>query len=116
MQSDKDKQISKNLRQLKKLVALVPENKQAIAEKLAGEIAFMAATLEELKKTINEKGATDLFKQGSQQFLRENPAMKSYNTTIQRYSLLYKQLADLLPKQEQELASDNGLYEFIKKG
>ena len=110
-----DRQICKDIRQLNKLVKLVPDDRKPIAEKLVKEIAFMGKTLDELKATVEEHGAVDLFKQGSQEFLRESPALKAYNTTIQRYSLLYKQLTDLLPKQTVENA-DSALYEFLKQG
>ena len=115
MEIKKDKRICKDIRQLNKIVKLVPDDRKPIAEKLVEEIAFMGKTLDELKATVEEHGAIDLFKQGSQEFLRESPALKAYNTTIQRYSLLYKQLADLLPKQTQENA-DSALYEFLKQG
>lgn len=115
MEIKQDKKICKDIKQLNKLVKLVPDDRKPIAEKLAKEIAFMGKTLDELKATVEEHGAIDLFKQGSQEFLRESPALKAYNTTIQRYSLLFKQLTDLLPKQAQENA-DSALYEFLKQG
>ena len=34
----------------------------------------------------------------------ENPALKSYNTTIKSYTALFKQLLDLLPNTEAEKA------------
>lgn len=80
------------------------------------EITFMSKTLSELKKAIEKTGAVDLFKQGKQEFVRENPALKAYNTTIQRYSLLYKQLTDMIPKQSRETTADSELYKFIKQG
>lgn len=115
MDKDQDKQISKDIKKLNKLVKLVPTDRKAIAEKLVKELAFMAKTLDELKSAVDEKGAIDLFKQGSQEFLRESPALKAYNTTIQRYSLLYKQLNDLLPKQEAD-QKDNKFYQFLQEG
>ena len=59
----------------------------------------MAITLDELKEKIKETGTVELFKQGKQEFWRESPALRAYNTTVQRYSLLYKQLTDLYPRQ-----------------
>jgi len=73
----------------------------------------MALTLDDLKIQVEEGGTVEMFKQGSQEFLRESPALKAYNTTVQRYSLLYKQLTELLPKEAQE-GKENALYEFIK--
>lgn len=51
----------------------------------------------------------------TEEFLRESPALKSYNTTIQRYSLLYKQLTDLLPPPEVDSKKKNEVLDFITK-
>jgi len=114
MQKKKDTQLSSDMQQLNELVALIPDERKQIAQKLAAEIVFMAQTLDQLKHDVTERGVVELFKQGKQEFLRESPALKAYNTTIQRYSLLYRQLADLLPKQA--VSTDNPLYDFIKEG
>lgn len=101
--------------ELKDILEKIPQDKQTIAGRLADELIFMQATLADLKKQIKEYGTVELFEQGKQKFLRESPALKSYNTTIQRYSALYKQLCDLLPK-EQEAEKANALYDFLKEG
>lgn len=113
MDINKDKELLKVKRQFNKILKQVPEDKKPIAESLIKELLFMTNTLDDLKGQVEERGTVDLFKQGSQEFLRESPALKAYNTTVQRYSLLYKQLADLLPKGQPE-SKDNALYEFIK--
>ena len=113
MEIDKDKEILKAKRQFNKILKQVPEDKKPIAMSLIKELTFMAVTLDDLKEQVQEGGTVELFKQGSQEFLRESPALKAYNTTVQRYSLLYKQLSDLLPKTAQD-NKENALYEFIK--
>lgn len=113
MTVQKDKQTLQDLRKMKKLLKLIPDERKAIAEKLIEEIAFMSATLAELRQTVINKGVVDNFKQGSQEFMRESPALKAYNTTIQRYSLLYRQLTELLPKAEPPEKADP-LSDFIK--
>lgn len=89
--------LSKEMKGLKKILKDIPKDRQPIAQSLFNELSFMQKTLIELKKQIKEDGPTTMFKQGSQEFLHEHPALKGYNTTIQRYSLLYKQITDLLP-------------------
>ena len=101
--------------EIEKLVQLVQDDKRMIAERLAAELSFMDETLEQLKNAVRQRGAVDEFKQGKQEFLRESPALKAYNTTIQRYSLLSKQLVDLLPKQAQDNA-ETALLDFLKEG
>lgn len=88
----------KQITELNKIIAQVPAEKQAIAKNLAEELRFMHDTMQDLKGKISEYGTIELFEQGKQKFLRENPAVKSYNSMIQRYSTVYKQLTDLLPK------------------
>ena len=99
---------------LRKIAKQIPDSKKSVANSLIKELSFMAGTLEELKENITEHGAVDYFKNGKQEMWRESPALKSYNTTIQRYSLLYKQLCDLLPKDEVVKAKqDGGLMDFL---
>ncbi len=97
MGSTKIVDTSKEMKKLKTLLKQIPEDRQPVAQSLYNELAFMQKTLETLKAQIDEEGPTAMFKQGAQEFLREHPALKGYNTTVQRYSLLYKQLTDLLP-------------------
>jgi len=113
MDISKNKELSRLKRQFNKILKQVPEDKKPIATSLIKELTFMAITLDELKEKIKETGTVELFKQGKQEFWRESPALKAYNTTVQRYSLLYKQLTDLLPKTTEDI-QDNALYEFIK--
>lgn len=101
--------------ELKEILNKIPEDKKPIAARIADEIIFMHSTLEDLRKHIKEHGTVEEFKQGKQEFLRESPALKSYNTTIQRYSQLTKQLSDMLPK-EQQAQSASAIYDFIKEG
>lgn len=108
--------MSGEYRNIKDLLKLIPEEKQPIAKKLVTELNFMSKTLTSLRKMVNEQGAIELFENGKQKMLRESPALKSYNTTIQRYSLLYKQLCDLLPKdlEKQTPEEVNPIYDFIR--
>ena len=105
--------VSKDIREFNKILKAIPEDKKYIGEKLVNELKFMSATLDNLKKQVEESGTVELFEQGKQRFTRESPALKAYNTTVQRYSLLYKQLTDLLPKAV-ETKGSNELLDFIK--
>ncbi len=111
----KIKEFSTDLKQFEEILKIIPDERKTIAQKLITEICFMTKTLEDLRKIIDETGTVDLFEQGKQKFMRESPALKAYNTTIQRYSLLYKQLESMIPKGQQE-NSENELYNFINQG
>ncbi|EPY2274573.1 hypothetical protein ACXAUS_003473 [Clostridium sporogenes] len=110
----KNIEISKEMKKLNKILKEVPKDRQPIAQSLFEELAFMQKTLVKLKEQIEKEGPTSMFKQGKQEFLREHPALKGYNTTIQRYSLIYKQLTDLLPPTTGTNKSDP-LIDFIKE-
>jgi len=91
----------------------IPEDKKLIGEKLIAELSFMESTLINLRAQIQASGETEEFKQGSQNFLRESPALKAYNTTVQRYSVMYRQLTDLMGKSA-EAEKSNAVYDFLK--
>ena len=74
----------------------------------------MEKTLERLRIQISETGEVEHFQQGKQDFLRESPALKAYNTTVQRYSVMYRQLADLMGKSA-EAEKSNAVYDFLKE-
>lgn len=110
-----NKDISKEMKELKKILNVIPADRKPIADNLYNELLFIQRTLNNLKREIEENGTTTLFKQGAQEFIRENPALKGYNTTIKNYSSLYKQLIDLLPPVE-ATKEDDPLLDFINKG
>ena len=96
----------KSKEELNALVNLVTPERQAAARKITERILFMESTLVALEKEIAVSGVVELFEQGKQRFRRENPALKSYNATIQRYALMYKQLINLLPGEKVKEAAD----------
>jgi len=89
--------ISADIDKLDAIIELVPSDRRAVAEKLGKEITFMYRTLERLRQAVDGGEVVDLFHQGSQEFVRENPALKAYTNLIPKYSALYKQVTDLLP-------------------
>lgn len=102
---------------LKGTLKNIPKDKIKMAEGLISNAAFMAITLQELKQEINERGAITTYNKNPV----ENPATKSYNTMINRYSSIMSQLLALLPKEEQPDAAkqidpkEEQLKQFIQK-
>ena len=105
----------KKIAELEEILERIPEDKKYIGRKIIDELIFMQETLTTLKRKIKEKGTEEEFVQGKQNFVRESTALRSYNTTVQRYSALYKQLTDLMPK-TLEPEGSNAVYDFIKGG
>lgn len=108
----KDRQTKNEIARLTKIFKDIDKNKKLSAKGLIEEAAYMKSTLKELKSFIDENGAIDEMQQGSYTILRENPALKSYNTMIQRYTTVIKELINLLPKDIQKETSD-GFDEFV---
>lgn len=109
---EKNRDIPKEMKQLKKVIKLIPKDRQAIANNIYNELLFIQRTLDKAKQEVDENGVTTLFKQGQQEFMRENPALKGYNTTIKNYSCLYKQLIDMLPEPEKK--ETDPFIDFVK--
>lgn len=105
----------KKIAELEEILERIPEDKKYIGRKIIDELVFMQETLTTLKRKIKENGTEEEFVQGKQSFVRESTSLRSYNTTVQRYSALYKQLTDLMPK-TQEPEKSNAVYDFIKGG
>lgn len=102
-----------NLDELKKQIEEERNINKPVAYDLLEELIFMKETMEELKATVKQHGATYIFTQGEQEYLKENPAMKAYNTTLTKYNVTYKQLLSLLPQQSDE---SNEFMDFVTNG
>ena len=100
--------------EFREILEKIPDDKKVIGKKLIEELSFMEKTLASLKRQIEENGELEHFQQGKQDFLRESPALKGYNTTVQRYSVMYRQLTDLMGK-TQESEKSNAVYDFLKE-
>lgn len=61
----------------------------------------MYVQLKELNEIIEKKGVVENFKQGKQQFIREQPAVKAYNALIKNYNITIKQLSEFLLQETQ---------------
>lgn len=93
------------------------ETKKATAS-LIDEAAFMAASLYELRKSIDEKGYTEKYQNGANQWgTKKRSEVEIYNTLIKNYQATIKQLTDLIPKDDRFQKSDNfdDFSEFIQE-
>jgi hypothetical protein len=110
----REKRITKEITRLKKILKDLSKDRQEIAEGLIAEAAFMRITLEDLKDDINKNGAIDEMPQGNYSILRESPAVKTYNTMVQRYNGTCKEIFNLLPK-EIVVEEDDGFDSFVSR-
>lgn len=96
-----------------KLLELIPEHLQQLADDTIQKIIFLEGTLINLEKDVIENGEIVLFVNGKQQYHKENPALKSYRDNVKLINSLVKQLTEFLPK-ETEKEEVNELMEFLK--
>ena len=93
---DKDKRIRRELNKFRKFIKDLELDEKNMAMNMVSELAFMKVTLEDLKKEVNDNGVVTEMPQGDYSITRENPALKSYNTMIQRYNSTLKQLDEFI--------------------
>lgn len=108
----KEKMIKNEIVRLTRIFKEIEKNKRLTTKGLIEEAAYMKATLKELKASIDESGPIDEMQQGEYSILREHPALKAYNTMVQRYTTVIKELTNLLPKEQIKELSD-GFDEFV---
>lgn len=112
---EKEKRIRREIKKLRALFSDLPKEKQVAAEGLIQEAAFMRVTLEETRYVIDQEGVVEKFEQGVQKFQREHPATKVYNTMINRYATVCKQLFDIIPDPETGKQAEDELMTFVKR-
>ena len=93
----------------------INDNKSKLALSLLDKAEFMNKTLLDLEKKVKEDGVVTVMLQGSYAIDRENPALRSYNTTVKNYTSVVKQIVDLLPESANKQAGED-LLKFIASG
>lgn len=95
-----------DLKTLKETFEKMDNDKSKLALSLLDEAYFCGDTLKKLKEKVEKDGVVTEMCQGDYNIDRENPALKSYNTTIKNYQALIKQITDLLPNQNNNNGDD----------
>jgi hypothetical protein len=109
-----DELIQQEIERFKVIFEFLAEDKKRVAQRLIERVAFMTITLQILEETIKTKGPTYTFVNGSQRMIVENPAQKSYNAMINRYTSAYEKLFNLLPKEGLTVKDESdGFDEFV---
>lgn len=108
--------VTNEIRRLTLIFKEVDSKKQRTLKGLIDEAAFMRATLTELKEIIQDEGVIDEMPQGEYSIIREHPALKSYNSTIQRYTTVTEKLLGVLPKDTPKTNEDvTEFFDFLNK-
>ena len=99
-----------DIKDLRKVFEAINDEKSKLALSLLDKAEFLEETLQELKARVKLDGVVTEMCQGDYTIERENPALKSYNTTVKNYTSVIKQLNDMLPTKE--IVNDDGFEKF----
>ena len=99
-----------DIKDLRKVFEAINDEKSKLALSLLDKAEFLEETLQELKARVKLDGVVTEMCQGDYTIERENPALKSYNTTVKNYTSVIKQLNDMLPTEEK--SKDDGFEKF----
>ena len=112
----KEEIIKAEKRKLAGIYTRLDKKTKRSVDSLMDEAAFMAASLYELRKIIDEKGYTEEYQNGAnQKGIKKCSEVEIYNTMIKNYSSVVKQLTDLLPKDQEKgkAPPSDGFEDFI---
>ena len=99
-----------DIKDLRKVFEAINDEKSKLALSLLDKAEFLEETLQKLKARVKLDGVVTEMCQGDYTIERENPALKSYNTTVKNYTSVIKQLNDMLPTKE--IVNDDGFEKF----
>lgn len=114
----KDEIIKAEKRKLAGIYTRLDKKTKKSVDSLVDEAAFMAASLYELRRIIDEKGYTEEYQNGAnQKGVKKCSEVEIYNTMIKNYSAIVKQLTDLIPKESAKSAQNasDGFEDFINE-
>lgn len=100
---------------LRQVFENIDDNRSKLALSLLDKAEFMNKTLLTLEEKVKEDGVVTIMPQGAYVIERENPALRSYNTTIKNYTSVVKQIVDLLPEASSKQVGED-LLKFIASG
>ncbi len=110
----KDTRIKEEKERLLGIYKELPAKEFKTAEKLIDNIAFMSITLEDLMEIINNDELVKTTVNASQTFMKEHPALTSYNKMYANFLKGIQQLSSLLPKNYGDLKPVEDTDEFLE--
>ena len=102
-------------KEIDEILKKIPGDKQNEATLIAKKLNYMDEKLAEIQKQIDEQGVIEHFINGKQDFLRESPALASYTKLMKIYDTFYKNLINLLPKDDKDNFDGDSFDDFIEE-
>nr|DAG53382.1 MAG TPA: hypothetical protein [Caudoviricetes sp.] len=99
----RETRISNEKRRLRAIFKNLDENKKKLVTPLIDKAAFMSVELDILQEKIQEEGWTSEYKNGENQFgTKKSPEAETYIALSKNYTVIVKQLTDLVPAAEKK--------------
>lgn len=115
-ESDKKAMKTKEEKRLKKIFKDYPNEINELVKPLIDRCSFMFVELKEAEAQIQKYGSVEIYKNGKDQWGKKKSAsVEVHNLMIKNYTLVIKQLIDLLPKESSNDALDE-FKDFLKNG
>lgn len=96
-EEERNNKIKKKITVYKKIFKEIDKNKKSFVDSMISQLSYIEVALDELQGECNREGYVDKFEQGSQKFIREHPAAKSYNSFVKSYNSIMKTLLEYVP-------------------
>lgn len=103
-----DANIKKEFNQIKRMFGQIRKedpDKMKMIEKIIEEVAFQKVAMRAAKADMVLHGLQSTTKNASQKFIKENPAVQTYDKYSRSYASNMKTLIDLLPPKEKKNVS-----------
>ena len=113
-EKSKEERIKEERERLIGIYKEIPVKEFKTAEKLIDNISFMSITLEDLMSIINNDELVKTTVNASQTFMKEHPALTSYNKMYANFLKGIQQLSSLLPKNYGDLKPVEDSDEFLE--
>lgn len=113
---EKDKEIKKEIRRLRRVFKEIDPNKKNLVYGTIDDVAFLTVTMKELREKINRNGTTVKYKNGENQYgTKQSPDAQLYLQMSQKQTQAMKILVDCLPKNSKpENNKNDGFDDFVE--
>lgn len=93
----KEKRIEERKKVYNSIFGAMETDRLSAIQPLIDNACFMAIILEDLQKEILEKGVTDKYQNGANQYgIKKSAEVETYNVMVKNFSTLMKQIIDAL--------------------
>jgi hypothetical protein len=115
-EEEKETLVKKEMNKIKRAFKEIDPNIKKISEKQIYNAAWLAVSLDELTRTMDEQGVVSEYKNGENQYgTKKSPEAEIYTSWAKQYTTVMKQLSDLLPKEAGNNKGDE-LLDFLAGG